>query len=172
MIESINTLIDDASLVPNQILSGEPIYSKAIKKVLASAQHDIKIFDQDLSHGEFHSLETTKLLHDYLANYQNNHLTIILQNTDFLKEKCIRLMHLLSIYGHKITIYETNQTAKHAKDCFIIADNQHYIKRIHIDQARFRFCFNDENNCKLLDSRFKDLLEETESTVTITTLGL
>ena len=81
-------------------------------------------------------------------------------------------MHLLSIYGHKITIYETNQTAKHAKDCFIIADNQHYIKRIHIDQARFKFCFNDENNCKLLHARFQDLLEETESTVTITTLGL
>ena len=69
-------------------------------------------------------------------------------------------------------VYETNNTAKHAKDCFILADQQHYIKRIHIDQARFKYAFNDAESVLQLQSRFQDLLEATETTVSVTRLGL
>ena len=82
------------------------------------------------------------------------------------------MLDLLTIYGHKMTVYETNSSAKHAKDCFVLADDKNYIKRIHIDQARFRYGLDDLATASLLTTRFKELLEATQDVVTITRLGL
>ena len=71
-----------------------------------------------------------------------------------------------------MTVYETNHSAKHVKDCFILADNKHYIKRIHIDQARFKYALNDVEDIKVLESRFKELLEATQDVIAVTKIGL
>ncbi|HNU67404.1 MAG TPA: hypothetical protein PKL42_09785 [Methylotenera sp.] len=161
-----------AALAPNQIIAGERLYEEAIDLILASAQNELLIFDQDLRQGDFASLKKFEFFQRFLSDNLNSRLTIILQNTAFFQEKCPRLYKLLSIYGHKMMVYETNNTAKHAKDCFILADQQHYIKRIHIDQARFKYAFNDAESVLQLQSRFQDLLEATETTVSVTRLGL
>ncbi|MEO6117866.1 MAG: hypothetical protein ABIP37_02220 [Methylotenera sp.] len=156
----------------NQILTGEGLYAEAINIVLANAKHELLIFDQDLSHGDFASLHKYQLFQQFLSQSVTSHLTIILQSTTFFNEKCPRLFSLLTTYGHKMTVYETNDSAKHAKDCFILADGLHYIKRIHIDHARFKYALNDAESVSALDSRFKELLEATHDVVTVTRLGL
>ncbi len=156
----------------NQILIGEGLYAEAINIVLANAMHELLIFDQDLSHGDFASLRKYQLLQQFLSKSVTSHLTIVLQSTTFFNEKCPRLFSLLTIYGHKMTVYETNDSVKHAKDCFILADGKHYIKRIHIDHARFKYALNDAETVNALDSRFKELLEATQDVVTVTRLGL
>ncbi len=163
---------DELTLIENQILIGERLYADAISIVLANAQNELLIFDQDLSHGEFASLQKYALFQQFLSKNVTSHLTIILQNTTYFNEKCPRLFGLLTKYGHKMTVYETNDSAKHAKDCFVLADGQHYIKRIHIDQARFKYGLNDTENVNVLDSRFKELLEATQDVVAVTRLGL
>lgn len=164
--------VNNLTLVPDKILVGEHLYAEAINIILASAQHELLIFDQDLTHGVFASVQKYKLLQQFLSQNLNSHLTIILQDSRFFQEKCPRLLNLLTIYQHKMTVYETNTSAKHAKDCFILADNQHYIKRIHIDQARFKYGLNDLENVAVLASRFKELLEASYDTVAISKLGL
>jgi len=159
-------------LVQNQILMGEKLYAEAINKVLANAANTLRIFDQDLSRGDFASLEKYELLRDFLSKNIASKLTIILQDTHYLIEKCPRLFGLLEIYGHKITVYETNETAKHAKDCFMLADSEHYIKRIHSDQARFKYALNDETSVAQLSIRFEELLETTQHALAVTKLGL
>jgi len=159
-------------LVQNQILIGEKLYAEAINKVLANAANTLRIFDQDLSRGDFASLEKYELLRDFLSKNITSKLTIILQDTHYLVEKCPRLFGLLEIYGHKITVYETNETAKHAKDCFMLADSEHYIKRIHRDQARFKYALNDETSVAQLSIRFEELLETTQHALAVTKLGL
>jgi hypothetical protein len=163
---------NELTLTPNQIIAGERLYAEAINIILASAEHELLIFDQDLSHGEFSSLQKHDLLQQFLNKNPDSRLTIILQDTAFFQEKCPRLFKLLSVYRHKITVYETNQSSKHAKDCFILADDQHYIKRIHIDQARFKYGLNDLASTGVLNTRFKELLEATHSVVAISNLGL
>jgi hypothetical protein len=163
---------NDLTLISNQIMIGEQIYSEAINIILASAEHELLIFDQDLSHGDFASKQKCDLFQQFLIKSPSNQLTIILQNTSFLKNKCPRLLDLLNIYGHKMTVYETNSSAKHAKDCFVLADNKNYVKRIHIDQARFRYGLDDLATASLLNTRFKELLEATHDVVTISRLGL
>jgi len=162
----------DTTLIPDQIIVGEQLYADAIHIILASAQHELLIFDQDLSHGDFSSKLTYDLFQQFLIKSPASHLTIILQDTRFFTGKCPRLLNLLTTFRHKMTVYETNQSAKTAKDCFILADVQNYIKRIHIDQARFKYGLNDLENASLLNTRFKELLEATHDVVTISRLGL
>ena len=162
----------ELTLIPDQIMTGEQIYSEAINIILASAERELLIFDQDLSHGDFASKQKFELIQQFLNKSPSNQLTIILQDTGFLKNKCQRLLDLLTIYGHKMTIYETNETTKHAKDCFILADDKNYVKRIHIDQARFKYGLNDLASTSLLNTRFKELLEATHEVVSISRLGL
>ena len=160
------------TLTPNQIVVGERLYAEAINIILASAQHELLIFDQDLSHGDFSSIEKFELFQQFLISNPDSRITIILQDTVYFQEKCPRLFNLLIVYRHKMTVYETNQSAKHAKDCFVLADNTHYIKRINIDQARFKYCLNDLVSTEALNTRFKELLEATNKVVTISQLGL
>ncbi|HSH54308.1 MAG TPA: hypothetical protein VK967_04700 [Methylotenera sp.] len=165
-------LMPNETLGQNEILVGERLYSDAINIVLANAHHELLIFDQDLTHGDFISVQKYELLREFLSKDINSRLTIILQNTTFFQEKCPRLVSLLTVYGHKMTIYETNDSAKHAKDCFVLADDKHYIKRIHIDQARFKYALDDPASVDVLNLRFNELLEATHHMVTITKLGL
>lgn len=165
----MNNILD---LPQNQILTGERLYAEAINIILANAQHELLIFDQDLSHGDFASLEKYALIQQFLSKNITSRLTIILQSTTFFIEKCPRLFDLLALYGHKMIVHETSEAAKHAKDCFILADAQHYIKRIHIDQARFKYALNDEDSVEMLNTRFKELLEATQDVIAVTKLGL
>jgi len=161
-----------SELIPGQIITGEYLYAEAINLILTNAEHELLIFDQDLSHGGFADKQKYELLQQFLNKNPSNQLTIILQNIGFFQNKCPRLQNLLTIYGHKMTVYETNQSAKHVKDCFILADNKHYVKRIHIDQARFKYGLDELATTSLLNTRFKELLEVTQGTVTISKLGL
>ena len=159
-------------LTPDTILIGEKLYADAIKQVLSQAEQSLFIFDQDLSRGDFASLHIYDLLNAFLSKDSLTQLTIILQSTVYFQQHCPRLFQLLGIYGHKMTVYETNQTAKHAKDCFILADGLHYVKRIHIDQARFKYALNDAPAVELLNQRFNDLREATHHALSVTKLGL
>lgn len=162
----------DTELIPDQIIVGELLYAEAINIILNSAQRELLIFDQDFRHGDFASKQKYELLRTFLNKSPSNQLTIILQDTDFFQNKCPRLLNLLTTYGHKMTVYETNESVKHAKDCFILADDQNYIKRIHIDQSRFKFGLNDLESASLLNTRFKELLDAKYDVVAISKLGL
>lgn len=163
---------NNLTLTPNQILAGERLYAEAISIILTNARAELLIFDQDLSRGDFASLQKIALFEQFLSGNINSHLTIVLQSTVFFQEKCPRLLKLLETYGHKMTVHETNDSAKHAKDCFILADGKHYIKRIHIDQARFKYALDDAETVRQLNSRFEELLETIQNKVTVTNLGL
>jgi hypothetical protein len=163
---------DDSTLVQDKIITGEQLYAEAINIILASAERELLIFDQDLSHGDFASMQKFDLFQQFLNKSPSNQLTIILQETSYFVQKCPRLLNLLETYGHKMAVFETNQTVKHAKDCFILADNKNYIRRIHINQARFRYGLDDLAYVGVLSARFKELQDAIQEPVTITKLGL
>ena len=156
----------------NIVQTGERSYATALDLVIAAAQNELLIFDQDFSHGNYASVRRYELLCDFLSRNSQSKLTIILQYAQHFANNCPRLLGLLETYGHKMTVYETNDVAKIAKDCFVIADKRHYLRRFHIDQARFKFAFDDEIEAANLNMRFDELLDETTETVLVTKLGL
>ena len=146
----------NAALIPDTIITGEQLYSEAISFILENAQRELLIFDQDLSHGDFASLEKYHLLYRFLSANVASELKIILQDARFFQTKCPRLCNLLEIYGHKMSLHVTDSSVRHIKDCFILADGKNYIKRIHIDQARFKYAINDEASAEVLHNRFME----------------
>ena len=167
-----NILPTTNTLQANTVQTGERNYAAALELVIAAAQNELLIFDQDFSRGDYASIRRYELLRDFLSKNALSKLSIILQYAQHFASNCPRLLGLLETYGHKMTVYETNDVAKMAKDCFVIADNKHYIRRFHIDQARFKYNMDDEGEATNLIMRFDELLDETTETVSITKLGL
>jgi hypothetical protein len=164
--------MSENELEPNTIILGERNYEAALDIVIAHAESELLIFDQDFERGDYASLKRFELLFAFLSKDNLSKLTIILQNTEHFIQHCPRLFELLRNYGHKMVVYETNDAAKVAKDCFVIADKQHYVRRFHIDQARFKYALNDVEECANLGMRFEELLDETAEIVSTTKLGL
>lgn len=159
-------------LNPDIIILGERNYEAALNLVIAKAENELLIFDQDFAHGDYRSQSRYALLFKFLSKNDLNKLTIILQSTTYFANSCPRLFELLKLFGHKMTMYETNDVAKIAKDCFVIADKRHYLRRFHINQARFKYAFDDEIEAANLLMRFDELLEETSEAISVTKLGL
>lgn len=162
----------DGALTPNQMIHGENLYAQAIDAVLAKAQHRVLIFDQDLSYGDFASRARYELLKNFLSNNIASELNIVLHYADYFQQKCPHLLNLLRIYAHKVTLHLTDNTMKNFKSCFIVVDGEHYIKRIHIDQARFKFSCDDKLNSEVLHQQFLELLSAAPDRLSTITLGL
>ena len=54
------------------IITGEHLYADAINTILASASRELLIFDQDLSHGDFSSLQKYDLFQKVLFHNPNS----------------------------------------------------------------------------------------------------
>ena len=169
---NIGENMDKTELTPNTIILGERNYEAALDTVIAHAENELLIFDQDFERGDYASLKRFELLFEFLSKNNLSKLTIILQNTEHFIQHCPRLFELLKLYSHKMVVYETNDNAKVARDCFVIADKRHYLRRFHIDQARFKYAFDDVEECANLSMRFDELLDETAEAVSATKLGL
>lgn len=159
-------------LKPDMIVLGERNYEAALDLVMTKAKDELLIFDQDFVRGDYASQQRFELLFAFLSNNSLSKLTIILQSSTHFVQNCPRLFELLKLFGHKMTVFETNDNAKIAKDCFVVADKRHYLRRFHIDQARFKFAFDDEIESANLLMRFGELLDETTDAVSSTKLGL
>lgn len=164
--------MSESELKPDTVILGERNYEAALDIVIAHAESELLIFDQNLEHGDYASSKRFEQLFAFLSKDNLSKLIIILQNTEHFIQHCPRLFELLTLYGHKMTVFETNDNAKIAKDCFVIADKQHYVRRFHIDQARFKYALNDVDECANLSMRFDELLDETTEAVSVTKLGL
>ncbi len=164
--------MSETELIPDTIILGERNYEAALDMLIAEATSELLIFDQHFLKGDYASQKRFELLYHFLSSNPLSKLTVILQDTQHFTNHCPKLFELLRLFGHKMTVYETNDAAKIAKDCFVIADKRHYLRRFHIDQARFKFAFDDEEMAASLMMRFDELLEETASVVSVTQLGL
>ncbi len=164
--------MSESELQPNSVILGERNYEAALELVIAKAENELLIFDQDFVHGDYASIKRFYLIQHFLNTDPLSKLTIILQSAEHFVNNCPRLFELLKLYNHKITVYETNDAAKVAMDCFVIADKRHYLHRFHIDQARFKFAFDDKIEAANLNMRFNELLDETSEVVSATKLGI
>jgi len=155
-----------------QSLSGEQAYEAAIDTIIQHAERELLIFDADLSRGGYTSPKRYEALRGFLAKNRNNRLTIVLHEVDFFSTHCPRLMGLLKTYSHAISICQTAEHALITNDPFMIADQQHYLHRFHVDDARLLLALHDPVGVRSLQERFDQLLEASSPAVFVTTLGL
>lgn len=161
-----------AALPQNEILFGERHYERALDLVISQAERELLIFDQNFSKGAYGSSDRHDLLRDFLARDRSNRLIVVLQEADYFVTRCPRLYGLLASFGHAMSIHETGAEAKAARDCFVIADRKHYLRRIHSDHARFKYALADVQAASRLYARFEELLQAADGRIAATRLGL
>ncbi len=159
-------------LKPDTVLLGERNYETALDLIFARAERELLIFDQHLRVGAYHTNHRFTLIQDFLRKDSKNRLQMVLHEADYFIHHCPRFFDLLKTYGHAMNVWLTNDHAKIAKDCFVIADDLHTIRRIHIDHARFRYTLDDPETAASLRHRFEEILSETSEPVTASMLGL
>jgi len=128
-----------SSLPENTVLTSRREYEAALTAVLAHAQHKLFIFDPDLTFGGFEAAENVMRLRDLLVRQPAAKVTLVLQDTRYLVDRCSRLLGLMRQYQHAMTVYETNDEGKRVSDSFVLADDHAYLRRFHVDQVRFKF---------------------------------
>jgi hypothetical protein len=163
---------DMTDLQPNVILHGEQLFGAGIDLIIHRAQREILIFDRDLSSGGYTTPARADAIQSVLAKDRHNKLVILLHDTGFVTQRCPRLMRLLQLFGHAMTIHKTGEGAHSAQDSIILADGLHYLHRFHGDHARFRYGFDDAAAVQPLKERFDQILETSTHAISATTLGL
>jgi hypothetical protein len=153
-------------------LEGEQEYAAAISEVIEKAQRNLHIFDIDLSSGGYQTVQRFEALRDFMARSRSSTLTFVLHDTSFFERHCPRLMNLLKLFSHRITVLQTREQGRSATDPFLIADEMHYVHRFHADGTRSKLCLDDHAGAKALEERFQQLLETAQPAVSATTLGL
>ena len=71
-------LLTTNTLQANTVQTGERNYAAALDLVISAAQHELQIFDQDFSRGDYVSVKRYELLRDFLSKDEPSKLTIIL----------------------------------------------------------------------------------------------
>lgn len=146
-------------------------FDNALDELIASAQHELRVFDMALGSG-FNSSTRIDAMRRFLLASRRNRLRMVVHDTAHIYRNCPRLLNLLRTFGGAISINETQPQAKLVYDPFTVADDQHSVRRFHFDTMRGLFAFNDPIEARALIDRFEEIWEASSPAVSGTTLGL
>jgi hypothetical protein len=144
----------------------------AIDELIALARHHIQVFDQDLSQTGWNNAARTERLAAFLREVRGRRLDMIVHDTRYLQSACPRMLKLLGVYGHAMSILQTGVEGKVATDPLLIVDGQHYLHRFHFDQPRAALGVLQPEQAQPLVARFGEIWATGESGVNATVLGL
>ena len=165
----------DTSDVPQperMLFSTRRQYREAFERVIASAQHELRIFDSDLSELEINSPLTYELLRAFLLRGRTNRLYIVLHDTDHVRNYCPRLLELLRQFSDRTFIHQTQGEAARAQDCFALADALHVVRRPVRTQPRGSLKTYDEHEGQGIRQRFSEIWDDSFPAVSASTAGL
>lgn len=163
----------EASSAPRLVeLSTLAEQSEAIDALIAMAQQQIRVFDQDLSQTGWNAATRADRLAAFLREVRGRRLDVIVHDTRYLQSACPHMVSLLRNYGHAVTIYQTGPEGKVATDPLVIVDGKHYLHRFHFEQPRAALGIDQPEQTRPLASRFDEIWATGEAGLSGTVLGL
>jgi hypothetical protein len=144
----------------------------AIDQLIDLAQHRLQVFDVDLSQGGWQSASRADRLAAFLRRTPDARVELIVHDPRWLEASCPRLLALLKLHSHAITVYRTGAEARSAMDPLLIADGRHFLHRFHIDQPRAAFALEQPQLARPLVTRFEQIWATGEPGLGATVLGL
>ncbi|MGQ0577669.1 MAG: DUF7931 domain-containing protein [Betaproteobacteria bacterium] len=152
-------------------LLGDAEYQAAMDAVLAKAQRLIRIFEHTLGPG-YNSLHRFDLLRHFLLANRRNRVQIVLHEPHTIDRNCPRILNLLRLHSHAVSIHETLANAKSVYDPFTVVDDHSFVHRFHFDEMRGLLALDDPIGTRALSERFDEIWEASSPTVSATTIGL
>jgi len=146
--------------------------SEAIDALVDLAQHRLQVFDVDLAQGGWPSAARSDRLAAFLRRAPKARIDVIVHDTRWLETRCPRLLALLRLHSHSITVYRTGPEARSAMDPLVIADGRHFLHRFHVDQPRATLAIEQPQLARPLVTRFEQIWATGEPGLGATVLGL
>lgn len=155
-----------------ELLSTWGDYQVAIDRVLAATERTLYIFDLDLEHLKLESPARIEQLQRVLLCAEPGGVRIAVRSAAKIKTHAPRLLHLLELHGHVMSIVETSDNIAHVRDSMVIADSRHGVIRFDQDQPRCKLVTEDEAEIQPYVMRFEEIWLEGQTPVSPNTLGL
>ena len=152
-------------------LLGNAEYEAALDTALAKAQRSIRIFEYTLGRG-YNSPQRFDLLRRFLLASRRNRLQIVVHEPQTIDRNCPRILNLLRLHSHAISIHETHSNAKSVYDPFTVVDDHSFVHRFHFDEMRGLLALDDPIGTHAFAERFDEIWEASSPTVSATTIGL
>lgn len=152
-------------------IMGNAAYAAALDTILEKPRKTVRIFENALGR-DYNSPRRVESLRTFLLANPRNRLQIVVHDTQSMDRNCPRLLNLLRVYAHSISIHETHQTAKAVYDPFAVVDDLHYVHRFHFEELRGLLALDDPIGTHTLIERFEEIWEASSPAVSATTLGL
>jgi hypothetical protein len=153
-------------------VDGAVEYIAALDNLCGLARHTLFVFENDFDNIGFNSEARYNTLRHFLLSGPNTRLHLLAHDTQPLMRFCPRMMMLLRQFSSKMYIYQTPPSLRHLTEPFSVADESHFVRRFHFDDARGLFAQNDPEGARLLKARFEEMWASSHPGASATTLGL
>jgi hypothetical protein len=153
-------------------LSTRKEYRDALERLIGLAQHELRIFDADLSDLEINTPQKYELLRAFLLRTRSNRLYIAVHDAGYIRNYCPRLLHLLRQFSDRMFIHQTQGEATSAQDSLVLADKLHFVRRPVQAQPRATLRLYDDQECQGMLLRFSEIWDNSFPAVSATTSGL
>jgi len=153
-------------------INGVTEYVAALDELCGAARHSLFVFENDFDNIGFNSEARYNTLRNFLLSSPNTQLHLLAHDSQPLVRFCPRMMMLLRQFSSKMHIYQTPPSLRHISEPFSVADERHFVRRFHFDDARGMFAQNDPEGARLLKSRFEEMWASSHPGATATALGL
>jgi hypothetical protein len=153
-------------------LDGNTDYVAALDRLCALAQHELVVFEKNFENTGFNSEARYHTLRSFLLADPGNRLLLLAHSTTHLVQYCPRMMMLLRQFGHSMHIHQTPPHLQQVSEPFAVADQAHYVRRFHFDDARGIFAQHDPQGARTLHARFLEMWGASHPGASATTLGL
>lgn len=153
-------------------LNGVGEYIEALDTLCGLTRHHLYIFENDFDQLGFNSEVRYNLLRRLLLSSPNARLHLLAHNTRPLLQFCPRMMMLLRQFSHNLHIYQTPASLHHLSEPFAVADENHFVRRFHFEDAHGMFAQNDPVGARQWKSQFEEMWSVSHPGVSASTLGL
>jgi len=147
-------------------------YRDTLARLIGLAQHELRIFDADVSDLDINSPQKYELLRAFLLRGRNNRLYIAVHDAGYIRNYCPRLLNLLRQFSDRMFIHQTQGEACSAQDSLVLADKLHFVRRPVQAQLRATLRLNDDEESQGMLLRFAEIWDNSFSAVSATTSGL
>ena len=154
------------------LLTSEAEYRHACDAVLARAQREILIFDRDLAALRLDEKARLEALANFLKKDGLGRIRVVVHDPTHLERNSPRLLQLIANFLHVIDVRQSPDNLRHLADTHLLVDEDHGVRRFHVDQPRSALILDDRAYLHPWRKRFEELWQLSLPCLRITTTGL
>lgn len=154
------------------LFESESGFQAAIDRLLSLSGRELRVFDPDLAALRLNAPERIAGIERFLRASRTRRLYLATHDTDHLSKFCPRMLGLVKRFSHAIQIQRTHEEIRGLRDCFLVLDALHFVRRPESAFWRGVICLDDRNEAYAMRARFLEIWAASYPAVPATTLGL